>query len=169
MQLFSQPPIRSFAPTVIPDDVPVYRISGKGFYGVDANGFDFLFETGSIIAFDDEPNKDMEPLNQLATERLNKFFEKIDAKGREMAEKTGRAYISQSDAFRNAYAMAKDEAKGVRVLNSREPTPILGGKKRGRNAGATRLEISPDTSPEVISTASVAKKERDAVNRVEKF
>ncbi len=169
MQLYSQRPLQSYSPTVIPDDVPVYRVGGKGFFGVDANGYDFLFEAGSIIAFEDEPNKDMEPLNQLATDRLNRFFEKIDAKGREMAEKTGRAYISQSDAFRNAYAMAKDEAKGVRVLNSREPTPILGGKKRGRpKSGASKLEINLDHG-EGVQIATASKTGKGAVNKTDKF
>lgn len=169
MQLYSQPPLRSFAPTVIPDDVPVYRIAGKGFYGVDSNGFDVLFEPGTIIAYEDEPNKDMEPLNKLAMDRLNKFFDKIDKEGRKVAEKTGKSYISHSDAFRNAYALSKDDAKGVRVLNGRSEPPILGGKKRGRpKAAATKLEIKPQETPEIQMTASV-KKDKDAVNSRDKL
>lgn len=145
MQLYSQPPMRSSSPSVIPQDVPVYRIrSREGFYCDDV-----LYPEGSIVAYGDEPNMDMEPLNGMASENMTVFLAKLDQFGRQAAEKAGKAYVSYTDAFNNMYALAKEEGKRVTLLNGREDTPILGTqtKKRGRPKAAKLDMPSDDAQP----------------------
>jgi hypothetical protein len=112
-------------PSVIPDDVPVYRINDGGFYADDT-----LFQKGAIIAYEDEPNMEMEPLNKLALERMKKYVSKLDKLGREVAEKTGKGFVSYEDAFKNAYSMGIQDGKKVSLLNAPRETPIMGSQNK---------------------------------------
>lgn len=138
MQLFSQPPRQSFSPTVIPDHVPVYRIKDGKFYADDE-----LYEAGSIIAWAEEPNLEMEPLNALALKEMKKYLEKLDVHGREVAMKNGKAYVSYADAFKNSMELAKQEGKRVTLLNGAQETPILGGSRRGPKK-ASKIDLQPE-------------------------
>lgn len=138
MQLFSQPPRQSFSPTVIPDHVPVYRIKDGKFYADDE-----LYDAGSIIAWEDEPNLEMEPMNALAVKEMKKYLEKLDVYGREVAAKNGKAYVSYGDAFRNSMELAKQEGKRVTLLNGMQETPILGGSRRGPKK-ASKIDLHPE-------------------------
>ena len=141
MKLYSQPPIGSFQPTIIPDDVPVYRIKEGKFFGVDENMNDRLYEEGSIIAWNEEPNLEMEPLNEMAFDAMKAYVDKLDKYGKAAAEKAGKSYISLADAFDNAYALANQEGKRVTLLNGPREVPIMGAKRRGRKS-AKSIEIN---------------------------
>jgi len=85
-----------------------YRIlSPAGFYGPD----DTLYtvdEKGdpAVIYFDGEPNEEMEPLNDIATDRMKVYLEKLDQLAREVAEKTGKPYIGRPKSLDGGLAMA---------------------------------------------------------------
>lgn len=145
MQLFSQPQ-KNYTPTFIPDDVPVYRVNEQKFYADDR-----LFEEGKIIIWEEEPNDALEPLNEMAKTAMKKFKEKLDIFGKAVAEKTGKAFVSQADAFENAMALAQQEGKSVRVLNEARQVPLMGGKqKRKRKVKEIELAATMD-KPEVVN------------------
>lgn len=115
----------------IPQDRPVYRIDNpRGFFGPD----DILHKTGEVIYFDDEPSIDMHPLNDLATERKLALLKKLDGYGREVAEKTGKAYNSLADALQNARSLAQQSGNSSSImrLGEDEAVPLLGKRKPGR-------------------------------------
>jgi hypothetical protein len=114
------------AQIVIPQDRPVYRIKQGKFFGPDDN----LYEEGAVIAWKDEPNLEMEPLNALAQEKYTAFLKKLDKAGREVAEKTGKAWTSLADAHSNSYDLAKQESKGFEVLSGKKQIPLMGAKKK---------------------------------------
>lgn len=143
MQLFTAPPRQSFQPVVIPQDMPVYRIKEGKFYADDE-----LFEAGSIITWDEEPNLDMEPMNQLAMDRYGEFLNKIDTLGREKAKQDGKSYISYADAFTNFASLQQNSGKKVGVLNAPQEVPIMGGK-RPKNIRAKKVEIQEQTDVNV--------------------
>lgn len=144
MQLFSQPPITAFAPTVIPDHTPVYRIK-EGQFFVD----DDLYVAGSIIAYEGEPNLEMEPLNKLALEAMRTYLAKLDNLGRKVAEKNGVAYISYADAFNNSMQLAKEEGKRVSLLNGQQQVPLMGGKRKKKSV--TKIEVERVSSQPVLT------------------
>lgn len=125
MQLFAQRPM-AMQPTLIPDDVPVYRVKEGKFY-VD----DRLLEEGAIIICQEEPNQEMEPLNELAKVAMLEYLEKLDKHGMEVAAKLGKAYVSTKDAFQNSMQLAKEDGRRVSVLNERREIPTLGAEKNG--------------------------------------
>ena len=151
MQLDNFPP-RSSSPAVIPQDEPVYRVNEGKFFADDT-----LYEEGQIITWPDEPNDSLEPLNDLAREKMKEFYAKIDEAGRKVAEKAGRAYVSRLDAFENSYALAKQEGRKVNVLNAPDQKNILGAK-RGRPRGK-KIEIDQGEQQEVKAVRG-----RNAVN-----
>ncbi len=138
MQLFNAPPGRNFQPVIIPQDVAVYRIKEGKFFCDDV-----LYEEGSIIAWADEPNQEMEPLNAMAIAAMKKYLLKLDGHGRAVAAATGKMYISLSEAFSNAYELAKQEGKKVTLLNGREEPNIL-GKRRTGPTRAKQLDLPAD-------------------------
>lgn len=144
MQLFTSPPARNFQPVVIPQDTPVYRIKdGKLFAD------DVLYEAGSIITWPDEPNVEMEPLNEMAVKAMKTYLAKLDKAGRAVAAVAGRAYVSMADAFDNSYAMAMQEGKRVTLLNGSDE-PVVLGKKHKTPPRARKIDIPSD--PVVFGT-----------------
>lgn len=150
MQLYPQPPRQSLAPTLIPDDVPVYKILDGKFYADDE-----LFETGSIVVWPDEPNLDMEPLNEMARQRHKEFRMKLDKHARDVAEKNGKSFVSYDQAFENAMQAARNEGKRVTMLNGKTETPIMGAKKKGQRK-AQQLTIGEEATVPVMAKKKIA-------------
>lgn len=141
MQLYSTPPRTAYQPLVIPEDVPVYRILEGKFFADDE-----LYEPGSIITWDEEPNLEMQPLNKLAQERAKAYRLKLDEYGRKVADKNGTAFISIDHAFEQANMLAQNESRRVNVLNAMPEVPIMGGK-RTRAPKAKKIELNAETDP----------------------
>lgn len=155
-------PPRQMAPMVIPQDRPVYQITAeKGFFGPD----DHLYATGAVIAWLDEPNTEMEPLNEMATAAMKKYLQKLDACGRAVAEKAGRAYTGLEDAFDNSRALEQQDAKRVQLIGEKEMVPLMGAKKRGPK----RVEVVEMGAPaEVPMTLTKGKHSLNGRNEVNK-
>lgn len=85
-----------------------YRIlSPAGFYGPD----DTLYTVDAkgdpaVIYFDGEPNEEMEPLNDIARDRVKVYLEKLDNLAREVAIKTGKPYVERPKSLDGGLAMA---------------------------------------------------------------
>lgn len=156
MQLFNRPPINSYRPVIIPEDMPVYQITGSGigagYFGVDENGEDHLYLPGSVLALEnEEPNLQMKPLNKMAWARMDEFLDKIDDLGRKKAERDGKGFVSQKNAFHQMYAPATRNSRGAVMLNQETVVPQMKGKKKG-----TRIqEISPEQEAQHIQVAGM--------------
>ena len=113
---------------VIPQDRPVYRVGEDKFYGSD----DRLYEENDLIEYDDEPNENFTPMNDLAMTEMKKYLKKLDAAGQKVAEKLGVAWTSREDAFENAQMLAKEDAKKINLISDKKTPTVMGTKKRGR-------------------------------------
>lgn len=124
----------------------IYRVlDPSGFYGPDDNLYQFD-ENGdpAVIYFDGEPNEQLEPVNELAKERLNTYLEKLDNLARVAAEKLGRPFIGRPRNIDGALELAtalqrenmqimgiKRETNTIEKVEA-DPTPQTGINKKGR-------------------------------------
>lgn len=157
MRLSPQPP-KAQQTLMIPQDTAVYRIKEGKFFGPD----DHLYEEGAVIALEDgiEPNQEMEPLNDKAVEAMKIYLAKLDALGRKVAQKTGKAWNSLGDAFENARALEMQESKKVRLLNGAEQKTLMGGKKKAGRV--TKIEL--DQPAPLLGNQGISKSDRDVLN-----
>jgi len=123
-QLFLNPPTSRPEPK-IPTDRPVYRVlDEKGFFGPD----DTLHREGEVIVLWDEPNMEMEPLNEMAKERFEKAATKLELSGREVANFNGR-YFAPTATKEDMIDNATSDARRVRSLSNPDGKAIMGAKK----------------------------------------
>jgi len=130
---------QAYAPIVIPQHRPFYRILAGNFFGPD----DTLYPEGSVIGWDGEPNLEMEPLNDKAQEMMKTFLTKLDKFGREAAEKAGKHYNSLADAHENAYALAQRESKQVERIDGPKQVPLMGAKKKQGAVETVETKTAP--------------------------
>lgn len=159
MQLSPVPPQRQPA-LVIPQDRPVYRIGSGQFFGPD----DCLYPEGSVIAWDEIPNQEMEPLNALAQEKMRAYLAHLDAEGRKVAEKMGKSYTNLGDAYENSISLAKEEGKKVQLIGGKEQVPLMGAKKRGRPS-VQKIELEQAAPLMGKGKLSLNNSGRDEVNK----
>lgn len=80
-----------------------YRVlDERGFFSDD----DTLYKEGDEIYFDGTPNEQLEPLNQIAHDRLTTYLEELDQLGREAAVKAGRPYNGRPRTLDGGLALA---------------------------------------------------------------
>ncbi len=105
------------------------------------------------IYFDGIPNEDMEPLNELARERMTAYLEFLDQKGREAAEKAGRPFVGRSRTLDGQIELAsaiqryemqimgvkKDSNQMERVSAATDTVPDTGKRGRGRPSKASNI------------------------------
>lgn len=83
-------PPKQMAPIKIRhQDKAAYGVAGQGFFD-DKSKF---WPMGSALYFEGVPNKDLIPLNKLAHERLQAFYNAIDELGERKAKKEGKLYV----------------------------------------------------------------------------
>ena len=129
---------------VIRGDRPAYRILAEaGFFGPDCH----LYKRGDAIYFDDEPNEEMEPLNELAQKAHRAYFEKLDQGAAEAAAKNGRVFVGRARTLDEKVAFATADAKRISLVEGDGGVPLMKGKPT--NAGAIAAvgadEEIPDT------------------------
>lgn len=128
---------------VISSERPAYKIlSEKGFFGPD----DHLYTSGEMIYFDDEPNEDMEPLNDLARVKIRDLIEKLDRLGREAAEKFDRPYTSRASSLEEAIQLSTEDARRVQSIGNPNGVALMKSDKRGKTTGIER--VASDEIPE---------------------
>lgn len=132
---------------------PAYRILAvHGFFGPD----DHLYELDEEIFYDDEPNEEMEPLNEAARQKLGAYLNKLDSLSKAAAEKLGRPHISRPRTLDGAIAFATQlERDRMTVMSARkevtsvervesDPVPEVGSSQpkrgRGRPVGTTKVK-----------------------------
>lgn len=101
--------------TFINPNRPAYRVQAiHGFYADD-----HLYEEGDTLYFDGEPNEELEPLNEVAYQKLQTYLEKLDTFGRLAAEKFGRPWVGRARSLDGAIAIAsEDERKRVAITGT---------------------------------------------------
>lgn len=141
---------------VISGERSAYKILGeKGFFGPD----DHLYTSGEMIYFDDEPNQDMEPLNDLARGKMREYIEKLDRLGREAAEKFGRPYTGLASTLDAAIEQSTEDARRVMSISNPNGVALMKSDKRAKNTGIERVaeEDVPETNGKKTGKLSIKK------------
>ncbi len=113
---------------------PAYRVLAvNGFFGPD----DHLYELDQELYFDGEPNEELEPLNEIARQRLNQYLEKLDALGREAAAKAGRSYAGRPRTF--------DGALDLATAVARSNTAVMGHLADKHVTSIERIDVTEQT------------------------
>lgn len=100
-----------------------YRVlAEKGFFGPDCH----LYKEGDALVFDGEPNEEMEPLNDLARERIEALYQRLDDKAREVAKANGRAFTERPRDIEGALEIATIDAKRVQLKKGDGGVPLMG-------------------------------------------
>lgn len=121
---------------VINNTRPAYRILNvNGFFGTD----DHLYKEGDIIYWDDEPNEEMEPLNEPALDRMETYLTKLDELAKDVAIKTGKPYVGRPKNIDGGLAMA--------TAVQRSEMNIMGRKEEATNIA----RVTPGETPETGS------------------
>lgn len=98
------------------EDRAAYRIlAPNGFYGSDDHLYIETAESGPVyIYWDEEPNEEMEPINELARQRMAVYLDKLETLGRDAALKAGKAFAGRPRTLDGqlelASALARAEA-----------------------------------------------------------
>ena len=144
--LYLTPPsFRHKQEPTIREDRPAYRI-------IDERGFfcdDNLWPNGSIVYYSEEPNEQMEPLNELAREAMMVYLTKLDGFAKEVALKDGKRFVSRAKNLEDAMADLRDRAKAPELKQGDGGTPILSGKRKNSAPKAQSVlasEVSETTA-----------------------
>ena len=145
------PPVVYSAPAVRQDRA-AYRILTPCFLE------DTMYFEGQMVYWDEEPNSEMEPLNDLARKASKKFFDERDELGKLASASKNRLYVNLQRPFTD------DPEKNT--LQNRRPelkrgdggVPVMGARKRGR----PKVErINTDAPPEAPVMDASAKPVKD--------
>ncbi len=150
-------PPKMYAAPVVPTDVPCYRILKPCFLD------DIMFFEGDIVTWREEPNKEMEPLNDLAKEATNAFFDSREELAKIASAKKGTKYIPLRRPIEEERELNTAEARRVELIKGDGGVPVMGARKRGRPA-AEKLTLSGVQEKPIADLA--ARAGRDAANAV---
>lgn len=118
----------------IPTDRAAYRVlSTEGFFGPN----DHLYKEGECILYDDEPNEQLEPLNEPAFTKMQAFLERLDELGRAAAAKHNRTYAGRPRSIDGALAVAR--------MDEQYRLTVRGVVKNGETIEAMEPEAIPET------------------------
>ncbi len=153
---YSPLPPKMYSPPTIPQDVACYRILKPCFLD------DIMFFEGDIVTWQEEPNKEMEPLNQLAKDATNTFFDSREKLAIEAAAKKGMRYIPLRRPIEEERELNTSEARRVELIKGDGGIPVMGARKRGRPKAA-KVEISATEERPIVDMARAAKKVANSV------
>ena len=141
---------------VISSERAAYRVGEGGFFGPD----DTLYQEGAQIYFDGEPVEDFFPLNQLARDRLQALWDKLDEHAKLAAAKNGRTFTSRlrGDALlRQASADAHAAVNRVELTKGDGGIPLMGKASDLGSVSRVGAENTPETGGESSSGGKKAK------------
>ena len=152
VQLFQSPPKVSVLPD-IRQDAPCYRIlNEQGFFAPNSK----LYQEGELLYLWDQPNEDMEPMNDLARVALEKYIDTLEESARIVAEKNGRAYAGRARSKNEMLEQASQDARRLQTTNNKNGVRIMGAKlnskKRVQDVGMPEAsEMGNNAAEEAIS------------------
>lgn len=119
-------PPRAYAQPVVQQDRPAYRILKECFLD------DVMFFPDQLVYWDEEPNKEMEPLNDLAKAATKKFFDDREELAKKASELKGTRYIPLRRPIEEERALNTSESRRVEIIKGDGGVPVMGARKRGR-------------------------------------
>ncbi len=139
-------PPKMYAPPVVRQDRPAYRILKECFLE------DVMYFEGQMVYFDDEPNKEMEPLNELAREATKEFFDSREKLAKEASAAKGMRYIPLRRPVQEERDLNSADARRVELIKGDGGVPVMGARKRGRPK-AEKIEVSPFEEQPIADTS----------------
>lgn len=128
-------PPQSYAAPVVRDDRPAYRILKECFLD------DVMYFPGQMVYWDEEPNKEMEPLNGLAKKASDAFFDKCEREGQKKAAKNSMRYVPLRRPTSEDRELNSADARRVELVKGDGGVPVMGARKRGRPK-AERIDVA---------------------------
>lgn len=120
-------------------EMPTYRIlSVTGFFGPDSH----LYREGEEIYYADEPNEDMEPLNEPARQAMEKFFDKLEDAAKKIAAKAGVEYTGRPRTLEAAVELSTLAARRASTVNGDGGISLM-GDKQDRSGQIGRVDATP--------------------------
>ncbi len=147
-------PPKMYAAPAIPQDVPCYRILKQCFLD------DVMYFEGDIVTWTEEPNAEMEPLNDFAREASDAFFDKVEAYAREFADANKKRFIPVRRPFGDERRLSTADARRVELIKGDGGVPVMGARRppKSQKLELSRMEQRP--------IADLARKGKEAANAV---
>lgn len=133
MQGLSPVPPRPQTQVHIDSSRPAYIVIEKRGFFDDA---DKLWEKGSMIYWDGEPNPGLDPINDMAMDRMRSYLQVLDDKAMEVAKLKGAGHASMVNAFEARRRLAELDSNGTDAVDGFSEPSILGMKKKRSHAAA---------------------------------
>lgn len=144
-------PQQSYAMPSIPQDVPVYRILKPCYLD------DCYCVAGDIVSWDREPNKEMEPMNDMAKVMTSEFFDKLDRLGQEASAKNGMKYVPMRRPVEEQIAMTDSANRRVEIIKGDGGVPIMGARKKPGRPALQKINTGIQRQEQPIKNISKAR------------
>ena len=146
---YSPSPPKMYGAPSVPQNVPCYRIlEGKGVF-LD----DIMFFPGDVVTWSEEPNKDMEPLNDLARQAITKFFDERESLAKAASASKGMRYIPLRRPIEEERELNSSEVRRAELVKGDGGIPVMGAKKKGGHK-ASRVDTSGVQEKPIVDLAA---------------
>ncbi len=153
---YSPLPPKVYSQPSVNQDRPAYRILKPCFLD------DIMFFEGQLVYWDEEPNKEMEPLNELAKDAMNAFFDDREALAKAASLAKGMKYIALRRPIEEERELNNADARRVELIKGDGGIPVMGARKRGRPK-AQAIEVSPFEEKPIMDLSRSGKKAANSV------
>ncbi len=144
----SPTPPRQYSVPNLGNDRPAYRILKECYLD------DRMCFPDELVYWDEEPNKEMEPLNDLAKAATKAFFDDREVLAKAASLKKGTRYIPLRRPVEEERELNNAESRRVEIIKGDGGVPVMGARKRGR----PKIERIEPTGPEAMPIADLGKK-----------
>lgn len=149
---YSPLPPKQYAQPSVRQDRPAYRILKPCFLD------DNMFFEGQMVYWDEEPNKEMEPLNDLAKEAINAFFDNREELAKAASLAKGMKYIALRRPIEEERELNTADARRVEIIKGDGGIPVMGARKRGRPK-AESIDLSGNEEKPIADLTRVGKQQ----------
>lgn len=150
-------PPKMYAAPIVRQDRPAYRILKECFLD------DVMYFEGQMVYWDEEPNKEMEPLNELATKATNAFFDSREELAKQKSAANGMKYIPLRRPVEEDRERNTAESRRVEIIKGDGGVPVMGARKRGRPK-AERIDTSGVEEAPIADLTRAGKKAVNAIS-----
>jgi len=138
---YSPTPPKPQVDPVISQDRAAYRILKECFLD------DIMFFPGQLVYWDEEPNKEMQPMNGMAKKASNAFFDKCEREGQKKAAKNSMRYVPLRRPVEEDRALANADLRRVEIVKGDGGVPVMGARKRGRPKAEAITNLGVEVTP----------------------
>jgi hypothetical protein len=119
-------PPKAYVQPQVSNERPAYRILKECFLD------DVMFFPDQLVYWDEEPNKEMEPLNDLAKAATKAFFDSREELAKQASAVKGTRYIPLRRPVEEERELNTAESRRVEIIKGDGGVPVMGARKRGR-------------------------------------